>query len=60
MCEAVATCHDASVFHRDVKLEIFIVNDGWTLDQDGIGERKVVIKLSDFSLATRDAVSCLI
>ncbi|KAI9452488.1 kinase-like protein [Lactarius psammicola] len=57
MCEAVATCHDASVFHRDIKPENFIVTDGWTLNQDDIRERKVVVKLSDFGLSTRDAVS---
>ena len=57
MCEAVATCHDASVFHRDIKPENFIVTDGWSFNQDGIRERKVVVKLSDFGLSTRDAVS---
>jgi serine/threonine protein kinase len=57
MCEAVATCHDASVFHRDIKPENFIVTDGWTLNHDGIRERKVVVKLSDFGLSTHDAVS---
>jgi serine/threonine protein kinase len=57
MCEAVATCHEASVFHRDIKPENFIVTDGWMLNQDGILERKVVVKLSDFGLSTRDAVS---
>ena len=57
MCEAVATCHDASVFHRDIKPENFIVTDGWSPNQDGIRERKVVVKLSDFGLSTRDAVS---
>jgi len=57
MCEAVATCHDASVFHRDIKPENFIVTDGWTLNSDGIYERKVVVKLSDFGLSTREAVS---
>jgi len=56
MCEAVATCHDASVFHRDIKPESFIVTDGWILSQ-GIRERKVVVKLCDFGLSTRDAVS---
>jgi len=56
MCEAVATCHDGSVFHRDIKPENFIVTEGWIFDQDGIRERKVV-KLSDFGLSTRDAVS---
>jgi len=57
MCEAVAACHDASVFHRDIKPENFIVTDGWTFNQDGIRERKVIVKLSDFGLSTRDAVS---
>jgi serine/threonine protein kinase len=57
MCEAVAACHDASVFHRDLKPENFIVTDGWALNQDGIRERKVIVKLSDFGLSTRDAVS---
>ncbi|KAH9961490.1 hypothetical protein BC827DRAFT_1267507 [Russula dissimulans] len=57
MCEAVATCHDASVFHRDIKPENFIVTDGWIFNQDGIRERKVIVKLSDFGLSTRDAVS---
>ncbi|KAF8262881.1 kinase-like domain-containing protein [Lactarius quietus] len=57
MCEAVATCHDASVFHRDIKPENFIVTDGWALNQDGTRERKVVVKLSDFGLSTFDAVS---
>jgi serine/threonine protein kinase len=57
MCEAVATCHDASVFHRDIKPENFIVTDGWSFNQDGIRERKVAVKLSDFGLSTRDAVS---
>jgi len=57
MCEAVATCHDASVFHRDIKPENFIVTDGWAFNPDGIRERKVVVKLSDFGLSTRDAVS---
>ncbi|KAI9511209.1 kinase-like protein [Russula earlei] len=57
MCEAVATCHDASVFHRDIKPENFIVTDGWISNQDGIRERKVIVKLSDFGLSTRDAVS---
>jgi serine/threonine protein kinase len=57
MCEAVATCHDASVFHRDIKPENFIVTDDSVLNRDGIRERKVIVKLSDFGLSTRDAVS---
>ncbi|KAI0301079.1 kinase-like domain-containing protein [Multifurca ochricompacta] len=57
MCEAVAACHDASVFHRDIKPENFIVTDGWVLNQDGIRERKVIVKLSDFGLSTTDSIS---
>jgi Protein kinase domain len=57
MCEAVATCHDASAFHRDIEPENFIVTDGWSFNQDGIRERKVVVKLSDFGLSTREAAS---
>jgi hypothetical protein len=33
MYEAVAICHDTSVFYHDIKPEIFIVDDGWTLNQ---------------------------
>ena len=54
MCDAVATCHDNSVFHRDIKPENFIVTDGWTTLSDGRSERKVVVKLSDFGLSTTD------
>jgi serine/threonine protein kinase len=57
MCEAVATCHDVSVFHRDIKPENFIITDGWIFDQGGLLERNVVVKLSDFGLSTRDDVS---
>ena len=57
MCEAVATCHEASVFHRDIKPENFIVTDGCAWNPDGICEHKVITKLCDFSLSTRDAIS---
>ncbi|KAI0373388.1 kinase-like protein [Pilatotrama ljubarskyi] len=57
MCEAVATCHDHSVFHRDIKPENFIVTDGWTTLPDGRLERKVVVKLTDFGLSTTDVES---
>ncbi|CDO69298.1 hypothetical protein BN946_scf184976.g17 [Trametes cinnabarina] len=57
MCEAVATCHDHSVFHRDIKPENFIVTDGWTTLPDGRVERKVVVKLTDFGLSTTDVES---
>ncbi|KZS98367.1 Pkinase-domain-containing protein [Sistotremastrum niveocremeum HHB9708] len=49
MCDAVAACHAVNVFHRDIKPENLIVTDGWHGS-----ERKVVVKLSDFGLATRD------
>jgi serine/threonine protein kinase len=57
MCEAVAACHDQKVFHRDIKPENFIVTDGWTTLPDGRRERKVIVKLSDFGLSTRDIES---
>ncbi|TFY50319.1 hypothetical protein EVJ58_g11099, partial [Rhodofomes roseus] len=57
MCEAVAVCHDHSVFHRDIKPENFIVTDGWTTLPDGRRERKVVVKLTDFGLSTTDTDS---
>jgi hypothetical protein len=57
MCEAVAACHDQQVFHRDIKPENFIVTDGWTTLPDGRRERKVIVKLSDFGLSTKDVES---
>ncbi|KAG5731274.1 Negative regulator of sexual conjugation and meiosis, partial [Termitomyces sp. T112] len=57
MCEAVAECHDQSVFHRDIKPENFIVTDGWTTLSNGRQERKVIVKLSDFGLSTTDVAS---
>jgi serine/threonine protein kinase len=57
MCEAVAACHDQQVFHRDIKPENFIVTDGWTTLPDGRRERKVIVKLSDFGLSTKDVAS---
>lgn len=50
MCDAVASCHDQGVFHRDIKPENFIVTDGFAN-----GERRVVVKLTDFGLSTTDA-----
>lgn len=49
MCDAVATCHERTVFHRDIKPENFIVTDAFVN-----GERRVVVKLSDFGLSTTD------
>ena len=57
MCEAVEVCHDTSVFHRDIKPENFIVTDGWAPNPDGVRERKVVVKLTDFGLSTTDVES---
>ena len=48
MCDAVAACHERGVSHRDIKPENFIVTEG----NDARGERKVVVKLTDFGLAT--------
>ncbi|KAH7092684.1 Pkinase-domain-containing protein [Auriculariales sp. MPI-PUGE-AT-0066] len=57
MCDAVAACHDHGIAHRDIKPENFIVTDAWTTAEDGSRERRVVVKLSDFGLATTDEVS---
>ncbi|KAG6844416.1 hypothetical protein H0H87_007071 [Tephrocybe sp. NHM501043] len=57
MCDAVAACHDQSVFHRDIKPENFIVTDGWITSPNGRQERKVIVKLTDFGLSTTDLAS---
>lgn len=57
MCDAVAACHAAGVAHRDIKPENFIVTDGWVDGPDGRKERRVVVKLTDFGLATTDIES---
>lgn len=49
MCDAVAACHEQGVFHRDIKPENFIVTDGFVN-----GERRVVVKLTDFGLSTTE------
>ncbi|KAL4078322.1 hypothetical protein V8B97DRAFT_1865727 [Scleroderma yunnanense] len=49
MCDAVAACHEQGVFHRDIKPENFIVTDAFVN-----GERRVVVKLTDFGLSTTD------
>ncbi|CAK9787065.1 kinase-like protein [Cutaneotrichosporon oleaginosum] len=64
MCEAVAVCHDAGVSHRDIKPENFICCDSVELETVAEGDdkpdfgpqakRKVVVKLTDFGLATTD------
>lgn len=61
MCDAVAACHEQSIFHRDIKPENFIVTDGWSeregRDGTTIRERKVIVKLTDFGLGTMDPES---
>jgi len=58
MCGAVAACHANGVSHRDIKPENFIVTDAWVPSgTDGRKQRKVVVKLSDFGLATNEAES---
>jgi serine/threonine protein kinase len=63
MCEAVAVCHDAGVSHRDIKPENFICCDSVELenaDDMDFGpqsKRKVVVKLTDFGLATTEEES---
>lgn len=60
MCEAVHSCHQRGVSHRDIKPENFIVTDGMVPvkgRRDKL-ERRVIVKLSDFGLATTDAESC--
>lgn len=52
MCEAVAHCHQAGVAHRDVKPENFMVTESMV-----DGDRRVIVKLTDFGLATRDEES---
>ncbi|KAG8720405.1 hypothetical protein FRC08_000353 [Ceratobasidium sp. 394] len=59
MCGAVASCHANGVSHRDIKPENFIVTDAWVPagTEDGRKQRKVVVKLSDFGLATNEEES---
>ena len=60
MCDAVATCHAVGVFHRDIKPENFIVTDGRYLHEGTdrvngvINKGRVVVKLTDFGLSTRE------
>jgi serine/threonine protein kinase len=48
MCLAVQACHDRGVSHRDIKPENFMITE-----RNG----KVVVKLSDFGLATNEIES---
>ncbi|KAF8497668.1 hypothetical protein JB92DRAFT_3084649 [Gautieria morchelliformis] len=57
MCDAVASCHRVNVFHRDIKPENFIVTDGRIDTADGRKERRVIVKLTDFGLATNEPES---
>jgi serine/threonine protein kinase len=51
MCDAVAACHDQQVYHRDIALENFMV---MVTPPYGNREPKVVVKLIDFGLSTKD------
>lgn len=63
MCEAVALCHDIGVSHRDIKPENFICCDSEELagthnnNDVRLGKKKVIVKLTDFGLATTDTTS---
>lgn len=59
MCDAVQACHSQGVSHRDIKPENFIVTDGQVPRSDGTPglQRRVIVKLSDFGLATTEAES---
>ena len=69
MCESVAICHKAGVSHRDIKPENFICCDSVELEHTVAIEadddmdfgpqakRKVVVKLTDFGLATAEVES---
>lgn len=54
MCDAVAACHAQGVYHRDIKPENFIVTEAW---DDATNTRRVVVKLTDFGLATTEEES---
>lgn len=56
MCDAVQACHEQGVYHRDIKPENFIVTDSLSVSGSS-KERRVIVKLSDFGLATTDAES---
>lgn len=69
MCEAVAICHEAGVAHRDIKPENFICCDSVELESEVMtvdenvpdfgpqAKRKVIVKLTDFGLATTEEES---
>ncbi|ORX33580.1 hypothetical protein BD324DRAFT_610564 [Kockovaella imperatae] len=70
MCESVAVCHDAGVSHRDIKPENFICCDSVELESAVTADaedddmdfgpqakRKVIVKLTDFGLATAEVES---
>ncbi|KAJ9123184.1 hypothetical protein QFC22_001377 [Naganishia vaughanmartiniae] len=64
MCQAVALCHDVGVSHRDIKPENFICCDSDELagtrdndDQHAYDRKRVIVKLTDFGLATTNEIS---
>ncbi|PWN18412.1 Pkinase-domain-containing protein, partial [Microstroma glucosiphilum] len=50
-CEAVQFCHDRGIAHRDLKPENLIVYDR----RGELEQQAVIVKLTDFGLATADA-----
>ncbi|CED85242.1 protein kinase [Phaffia rhodozyma] len=54
MCSAVQACHDVGVSHRDIKPENIIVTEEKAFRKS---RGRVVCKLTDFGLATREAES---
>jgi serine/threonine protein kinase len=58
ICDAVAYCHAQQVFHRDIKPEAIILTNGWIVSSDGMPRKKVLAKLTDFELSTKQVQSC--
>lgn len=54
MCEAVAECHEASVYHRNIKLHNFVILDQHTYGDD---EYQPALKLVNFEHASREEYS---
>ncbi|KAF8305533.1 kinase-like protein, partial [Clavulina sp. PMI_390] len=54
MCDAVQACHAQGISHRDIKPENFIVTTTSDDTDKANSMGKVIVKLSDFGLATTD------
>ena len=50
-------CHTQGIAHRDIKPENFIVTSSSACSNSNKDERKVIVKLSDFGLATTEKFS---